>query len=55
MRHLADRFGEPDVLAFFTAVVHQRRTFDDASREVFGEPWSTLHDQCVAAVRAAAG
>ncbi|WP_203703364.1 hypothetical protein [Asanoa iriomotensis] len=55
VRQLAERFGEPDVLAFMKAVTHDRMPIDDASREVFGEPWSVLNDQCVAAVRAAAG
>ncbi|MDG4822603.1 hypothetical protein O7635_12145 [Asanoa sp. WMMD1127] len=55
VRQLAERFGEPDVLAFMKALTHDRLPIDDASREVFGEPWSLLNDQCVAAVRAAAG
>jgi len=54
VRHLAERFGEPDVLAFLKAVTHDGVPVDEASREVFGEPWSTLDAQCVAAVRAAA-
>lgn len=55
VRHLAERFGEPDVLTFMKLFTHDRVSIDEASREVFGEPWSVLDDQCVAAVRAAAG
>ncbi|WP_144022800.1 hypothetical protein [Asanoa hainanensis] len=54
VRQLAERFGEPAVLAFMQALTHDRLSIDEASREVFGEPWSVLNDQCVAAVRAAA-
>ncbi len=53
VRHLADRFGEPDVLAFLEAVVHNGRSPRDAAREVFGQSWDELSAQCVAAVRAA--
>ena len=53
VRHLADRFGEPDVLAFLEAVVHNGRSPGDAAREVFGQSWDELSAQCVAAVRAA--
>jgi hypothetical protein len=55
VRQLAERFGEPDVLAFMKALTHDRKPIDEASRQVFGESWSVLNDQCVAAVRAAAG
>jgi len=54
VRQLAERFGEADVLAFMKALTHDRMSIDDASREVFGEPWSVLNEQCVAAIRAAA-
>ncbi|MFF5178614.1 hypothetical protein ACFY2Q_11405 [Micromonospora sp. NPDC000316] len=54
VRHLVDRFGPDQVLAFFKAVVHERKALDVAAEEVFGERWSTLHDECVAYVRAAA-
>ncbi|MFI2710109.1 hypothetical protein ACH495_08265 [Micromonospora sp. NPDC018662] len=55
VRHLVDRYGERRVLDFFRAVVHQRRSPDEAADEVFGDPWPALHDDCVAYVRAAAG
>ncbi len=55
VRHLVDRYGEQRVLDFFRAVVHQRRTPDEAADEVFGDPWPALHDDCVAYVRSAAG
>ncbi|MEU8049524.1 hypothetical protein [Micromonospora haikouensis] len=55
VRHLVDRFGEQRVLAFFKAVVHDRRTAEEASGEAFGEPWAGLHDECVAYARAAVG
>jgi hypothetical protein len=54
VRHLAERFGERDLLAFYAAVVVDREPVDKASRRAFGTPWSALHDECVAAVRAAA-
>jgi hypothetical protein len=54
VRHLVDRFGEADTLAFFKAVVHDKRTLDQASAEVFGDPWSVLHGECVSYVRSAA-
>ncbi|MFC0528297.1 hypothetical protein [Phytohabitans kaempferiae] len=55
IRHLVDRYGEQAMLAFFRAVVHERKTPEEASKEVFGEPWQALHDDCVAYVRSAAG
>lgn len=55
VRHLVDRYGEQRVLDFFRAVVDERRTVDAAAAEVFGERWSSLHDDCVEYVRAAAG
>ncbi|MGI5524128.1 hypothetical protein ACQEUX_24770 [Micromonospora sp. CA-259024] len=54
VRHLVDRYGPQRLLTFFKAVVHERRTLDAAAEEAFGEQWSTLHDECVAYVRAAA-
>ncbi|WP_089155407.1 hypothetical protein [Micromonospora sp. NBS 11-29] len=55
VRHLVDRYGEQRVLDFFRSVVHQRRAPAEAADEAFGEPWSALHDDCVAYVRAAVG
>ncbi|SCG54379.1 hypothetical protein [Micromonospora inositola] len=55
VRHLVDRYGEQRVLDFFKAVVHDRRSVDEAAEQVFGEQWSTLHDDCVGYVRAVAG
>ncbi|MFC5921788.1 hypothetical protein [Micromonospora vulcania] len=54
VRHLVDRYGPQRLLAFFKAVVHERKPLDAAAKEAFGEQWSTLHDECVAYVRAAA-
>ncbi|PWR08500.1 hypothetical protein DKT68_15475 [Micromonospora acroterricola] len=54
VRHLVDRYGPERLLAFFTAVVHERKKLDTAAEQAFGEQWSTLHDECVAYVRAAA-
>ncbi|MET8349820.1 MULTISPECIES: hypothetical protein [unclassified Micromonospora] len=54
VRHLVDRYGPQRLLAFFEAVVHGRKAFEDAAEQAFGEQWSTLHDECVAYVRAAA-
>ncbi|RLP96842.1 hypothetical protein [Micromonospora sp. CV4] len=54
VRHLVDRYGPQRLLAFFKAVVHERKAFAVAAEEAFGEQWSTLHDECVAYVRAAA-
>ncbi|MER7474297.1 hypothetical protein [Micromonospora sp. NPDC000018] len=54
VRHLVDRFGPERLLAFFAAVVHERRPVADAAEATFGEPWSTLHDECVAYVQAVA-
>ncbi|WP_405429353.1 hypothetical protein [Micromonospora sp. NBC_00617] len=51
VRHLVDRFGPERLLAFFKAVVHERKTMDAAAEQAFGEQWSTLHDECVAYVR----
>ncbi|MGW4157031.1 hypothetical protein ACWEDF_28155 [Micromonospora chersina] len=55
VHHLVDRFGEQRVLDFFRAVVHERLSMAEAADEVFGEPWSGLHDDCVAYLRAVAG
>ncbi|MEU8299437.1 hypothetical protein AB0C04_19415 [Micromonospora sp. NPDC048909] len=52
VRHLVDRFGEQRVLAFFAAVVHERRPIDQAAERTLGEPWPALHDECVAYIRA---
>jgi hypothetical protein len=52
VRHLVDRFGPERMLAFFAAVVHERRPLADAAEATLGEPWSALHDECVAYVRA---
>ncbi|HEX5596802.1 MAG TPA: hypothetical protein VFX61_12425 [Micromonosporaceae bacterium] len=54
VRHLVDRFGEPALLEFFKAVVHDRRSASQAAKQVFGEEWSELHDECVAYARGAA-
>ncbi|MFI9641751.1 hypothetical protein ACIG87_17080 [Micromonospora sp. NPDC051925] len=51
VRHLADRYGEQRMLAFFRAVLHEGRTVSEASAQVFGEPWQPLHDECVGYVR----
>ncbi|SCG35876.1 hypothetical protein [Micromonospora halophytica] len=55
VRHLVDRYGEQQVLAFFRSVVHDRRPVEEASEQVLGERWSTLHDECVGYVRSVAG
>ncbi|MEU8424363.1 hypothetical protein AB0C15_26175 [Micromonospora sp. NPDC048835] len=55
VRHLIDRYGPLRLLTFFKTVVHDGRTIDEASEKAFGEQWSTLHDECVAYIRAAAG
>ncbi|MGC4896563.1 hypothetical protein [Micromonospora sp. DT31] len=55
VRHLVDRYGEQRMLDFYRAVVHDRRSPEQAADEVFGDPWSVLHDDCVAYVRAAVG
>ncbi|MEU0962466.1 hypothetical protein ABZ328_23430 [Micromonospora aurantiaca] len=55
VRHLVDRYGEQRMLDFYRAVVHQGRTPERAADEVFGDPWSMLHDDCVAYVRAVVG
>ncbi|WP_112699073.1 hypothetical protein [Micromonospora noduli] len=54
VRHLVDRYGPLRLLTFFKTVVHDGRTIDAASEKAFGEQWSTLHDECVAYVRATA-
>jgi hypothetical protein len=54
VRHLVDRYGLADVLAFFKAVVHERHSLEQASTDVFGEKWQALHDDCVSYVRSAA-
>ncbi|MDG4806403.1 hypothetical protein O7634_06495 [Micromonospora sp. WMMD1120] len=52
VRHLVDRYGPLRLLTFFKTVVHDRRGLDVAAEKAFGEQWSTLHDECVAYVRA---
>ncbi|MET7374351.1 hypothetical protein [Micromonospora arida] len=54
VRHLVDRYGPLRLLTFFKTVVHDGRTIEAASEKAFGEQWSTLHDECVAYVRATA-
>ncbi|MCI4062914.1 hypothetical protein MRQ36_10150 [Micromonospora sp. R77] len=55
VRHLVDRYGEQRLLDFFRAVIHDRDPVEQASERVFGEQWSTLHDDCVAYVRGVVG
>lgn len=55
VRYLVDRFGEERVFAFVKAVIHDRRIPRQTSDEVFGVPWSTLHDDCVKHIRGVAG
>jgi len=55
VRRLVERFGEERMLAFFRAVVHERKPPEEASRDAFGEEWGVLHDDCVAYLRALAG
>ncbi|WP_416902257.1 hypothetical protein [Micromonospora echinospora] len=55
VRHLVDRYGSQRLLDFFAAVVHDRRPVAEAAQEIYGEPWSKLHDDCVAQVRGVAG
>jgi hypothetical protein len=55
VRHLVDRFGERQMLAFFKAVVHDRQEVTDASMRAFGVPWTLLHDECASYVRSSAG
>ncbi|NHO84900.1 hypothetical protein [Micromonospora sp. CMU55-4] len=55
VRHLVDRYGEQRMLDFYRAVVHERRSPAQAADEVLGDPWSMLHDECVAYVRAVVG
>ncbi|BCJ66154.1 basic secretory family protein [Polymorphospora rubra] len=55
VRHLVDRFGEERTLAFYRAVVIDRRSVEDASAEVLGAPWAGLHDACVAYIRGVVG
>ncbi|MFG3683543.1 hypothetical protein ACGF5H_25900 [Micromonospora chalcea] len=55
VRHLVDRYGEQRMLDFYRAVVHQRKPPAQAADEVLGDPWSMLHDECVAYVRAVVG
>ncbi|HEX8631283.1 MAG TPA: hypothetical protein VF755_24250 [Catenuloplanes sp.] len=54
VRHLNDRFGQRDLLTFFRRVVHERRSPDSVSLEVFGQPWERVRADCAAYVRAAA-
>ncbi|GAA4570311.1 hypothetical protein GCM10023176_28560 [Micromonospora coerulea] len=37
------------------ALLHHRRSVEEASDQAFGDQWSTLHDDCVGYVRAVAG
>ncbi|MEV6814664.1 hypothetical protein [Micromonospora sp. NPDC051296] len=55
VRYFVDRFGEEQLLAFVKAVVHDLRPPAQIAEEVLGEPWSDLHDECVAYIRRAAG
>ncbi|RIV37275.1 hypothetical protein D2L64_16560 [Micromonospora radicis] len=53
VRHFADRFGEEKLLAFFKAVVHDRRPANQTAEEILGEPWSDLQAECAAQIRKA--
>ncbi|MEH0983765.1 hypothetical protein [Micromonospora sp. CPCC 205556] len=54
VHHLVDRYGEQPVLDFFRTVVHRRVPVHRAAEQVFGERWTTLHDDCVNYARAVA-
>lgn len=54
VRCLADRYGEPQLLSFFAAVVRDRKPLRDASRTAFGDEWSTVRAGCAAFVRSMA-
>ncbi|NJP31425.1 hypothetical protein HCJ94_05345 [Micromonospora sp. HSS6-12] len=53
--HLVARFGEERVFAFVKAVIHDLRIPRQTAEEIFGQPWSTIHDGCVAYIRDVAG
>lgn len=54
VRYLAQRYGEPKLLAFFTEVVRRRQPLDAASQSVFGTDWQSVSKDAAASVRAAA-
>lgn len=47
VRHLVDRYGLSDVLAFFRAITHDRRSPEESARRIFGTEWPTLHTNCI--------
>ncbi|MBQ1026935.1 hypothetical protein KBX00_21495 [Micromonospora sp. C95] len=51
--YFIERFGADRLLPFFKAVVHQGRRPAQTSEELLGVPWSELHEECVAYIRAA--
>ncbi|MEV4517102.1 hypothetical protein AB0K00_50125 [Dactylosporangium sp. NPDC049525] len=54
VRYLAQRYGEPKLLAYFTEVVRRRQPLDAASRSVFGADWQSVSKDAAASIRAAA-
>lgn len=55
MRQLSERYGEERMLAFFMAVVHENKSEEDASKKIFGKPWSTVEGECAAYIRSVVG
>jgi hypothetical protein len=53
VRHLADRYGEEKMLAFFMAVVHDGRSEVAAAPDILGEDWSTVEKGCADFIRSA--
>jgi hypothetical protein len=53
-RCMAERFGEGKFVEFFHAVLHENKTEESASEEVFGTDWAALSGDCLDYVRSAA-
>ncbi|WP_203912473.1 hypothetical protein [Rhizocola hellebori] len=54
-RCISERFGEPKLVEFFHAVVHDRRVASQAAPEVLDISWPDLQRDCLAYIRQAAG
>jgi hypothetical protein len=51
VQHLADKFGEAKMLAFFEAVQRKSQPLESSSQSVFGKAWADVSADCAANVR----
>lgn len=51
IRHIADKYGQAKMLAFFGGVMHKGYTLDRAARDAIGLSWNGLNQECASYIR----